>query len=420
MKSKQFFFFCILFVFLSCGKDEPEVNTVIEQYVSEPLSTENLITSFSLILNGEEQLGTVDQSTRLISFETAGANIEALRPKIEYSDKATISPSPDVEQNFEEEVAYTVLAENGEPNIYRVNVSNRPLSDANEILSFKITLNNQVIEANIDNELKEISFNAGSIDISGIVPNIEISEHATIFPESDVAQDFNNLDNYTVTAENGAQVEYKIIVNKPKITGLSTIVGIFSNNPMLLYTGVDMVVSGEFLNLDEIDSGVYLFDGENKFPLSVSDVQKTEQEFVTFYSLSFKIPNNIPTNPNYKIVYESKNLIAESEGIIDLISENVPNPTSFNQTRYQRGDVFQLTGENLPAMIAIPSNGSLYLIANSGNYDLMVNDEKTLLTLTLDSYFLFPSYYGRVDEEKTITLLGPSRRAGATIKAIFD
>tara|TARA_B100000949_G_scaffold173562_1_gene154112 strand:+ start:7048 stop:8280 length:1233 start_codon:yes stop_codon:yes gene_type:complete len=410
----------MLYAFLSCGKDEPEVITVIEPYVSEPLNTENLITSFNLILNGEEQFGTIDQSTRLISFETAGADIKALRPEIEYSDKAKISPSPDVKQNFEEEVAYTVLAENGEPNVYRVNVNNRPLSDANEILSFKITLDNQVIQANIDNELKEISFNSGSIDISDIVPSIEISEHATIFPESDIAQDFNNLNTYTVTAENGAQVEYNIIVNKPRITGVSTIVGIFSNNPMLVYTGADMVVSGEFLNVDDVDSGVYLFDGENKFPLSVSDVQKTEQEFVTFYSLSFKIPNNIPSNPNYKIVYESMDLIAESEGIIDLISENVPNPISLNQTLYQRGDVFELTGENLPEMIAIPSNGSLYLIANSGNYDLVVNDEKNLLTLTLDSYFLFPSYYGRDDQEKIITLLGPNRRAGATIKAIFD
>ncbi|KQC28666.1 DUF5018 domain-containing protein [Flagellimonas eckloniae] len=420
MKSEQFFFFYIFFVFLSCGKDEPEVITVIEPYVSEPLSTENLITSFNLILNGEEQLGTIDQSIRLISFETAGADIKALSPKIEYSDKATISPSPDVEQNFEEEVAYTVLAENGEPNVYRVNVNNRPLSDANEILSFKITLNNQVIEANIDDELNEISFNAGSIDISNIVPSIEISEHAIVFPESDIAQDFNNLNKYTVTAENGAQVEYKIVVNKPRITGFSTIVGIFSNNPMLLYTGADMVVHGEFLDIERENSKIYLFDGQNKFPLIITDIQKTDQEFVTFHSLNFQVPSDIPSNPNYKIIYEDNNLTAESEGIIDLVAENVPNPVSLNQTLYQRDDILELTGENLPEMIAIPSNGSLYLIANSGNYDLMVNDDKTLLTLTLDGYFLFPSYYGRVDEEKTIMLLGPNRRAGATIKAIFD
>ncbi|WP_108245156.1 DUF5018 domain-containing protein [Muricauda brasiliensis] len=420
IKPKHICLLWILFIFCSCNKDESEIITVVEPYVSEPLSTENLITSFVLVLNGNEELGVIDQATRLISFTTAGADILELQPKIEYSDKATISPLPNVEQNFEKEVAYTVLAENGDPNIYRVKVDNRPLSDANDILSFKVTLNNQIIEANIDNELKEISFNTGAIDISNISPIIEISEHAKIFPESEVSQNFNELNKYTVTAENGEKLEYKLVINKPKITSFRTAVGIFSNNPMLLYTGADMVVNGEFLDMDKEGSEIYLFDGQNKFPLTITDIQKTDQEFVTFHSLSFQIPRSIPSNPNYKIVYEASGLKAESEGLIDLISENAPNPISLNQTLYQKDDILELTGENLPEMIAIPSNGSLYLIAHSGNYDLIINEERTLLTLTLDNYFLFLSYYGRDDEEKSIILLGPNRRAGATIKAVFD
>ncbi|UOY07184.1 DUF5018 domain-containing protein [Muricauda sp. SCSIO 64092] len=420
MKSKSTYLLYIFFILCACSKDEPEIITIIEPYVTEPLSTENLITSFSLTLNDEEQFGTIDQSARLISFETAGADIKGLRPKIEYSNKASVSPPPDVEQNFEEEVAYTVLAENGDSNVYRVRVDNRPLSNATDILSFKITLNGQIIEANIDNELREISFNAGLMDISDIAPTIEISEHARILPESDVAQDFNDLKKYTVTAENGVEVEYKIIINKPRITGFRTVVGIFSNNPMLLYTGADMVINGEFLDMDVDNSEVYFYDGQNKFPVTISSIRKTEEEFVTFYSLSFQIPNDIPSNPSYKIVYEANGLIAESEGIIDLLAENAPNPVSLNQTLYQRDDLLELSGENLPDMIAIPSNGSLYLIANSNNYDLMVNDERTLLTLTLNGYFLFPSYYARAEEEKAITLIGPNRRAGATIKAVFD
>ncbi|MCM5662805.1 DUF5018 domain-containing protein [Galbibacter mesophilus] len=414
-----FSFICIV-LFSSCNKEEPEIITVYEPYESEPLSTENLITSFNLVINGEKITGAIDQTTRLITFETEGADIKALIPEIEYSNNATISPAPGLVQNFEDEVVYTVIAENGDPNVYRVVINNRPLSDSNEILSFKFNLNGESINARIDNELKEIKFETGSMDISNIMPTIEISKYATISPESGTVQDFNSLKTFIVTAENGDQVEYDIVINEPIITRCHAVAGIFSNSPMLLYAGTEMVVGGNFININRENTQIYLFDGQNSYPISITKEEQSENNFLINYLYYFTIPSTIPSGSNYKIVYEMNGQKMEYEVQMDILSENVPKLLSLNQTIYERGDRLELTGENLPDMMVIPSNGSLYLIQPSSSYDLFVNEEKTLLTLTLNNYYLFPSYYGREGHQRKITVLGPGRRVGPSITTIFD
>lgn len=408
----------IVSIFYSCQKDdspaEPPVVSIPEEEVV--LSAENLITSFEITLDGEVLQGNIDQVNRTITFNTAGADISSLVPTIMHSEKSTLSPAPDIPQNFDDEIAYTVIAENGDSNIYRVIINNRELSSDTSIQSFTITVNNEVIEADIDHSLQEIVFNVGSYDISAITPSIEISQYANIFPESGMTQDFNELTTYTVTAEDGGTAEYSLIINRPIINGIG---GKYTNNPILFYTGAQLIVSGQFLDMDLENSELYLFDGNNKYPLEVSSQYQNTNNFINTSSIFVQIPSNVPTYADYHVVYEINGLKSTFETSIDVLAENAPNPISLNQEQYVRDDILIITGENLTDIITIPSNGSIFIIQNGKDYDLTVNPERTELRLTLDYYYLFPSYFARPQEEKVITLLGPDRRAGATITTTF-
>jgi hypothetical protein len=116
MIKKYFTLVCTFLVLISCSKDtEPDLPIV--------LSSQNTITSFTLTVNGEIIDGTIDQMAKTISFSLVGAGLSSLKPIIQYSDKARISPLENANQNFNNEVTYTVYAENGDSNIYRVIVN---------------------------------------------------------------------------------------------------------------------------------------------------------------------------------------------------------------------------------------------------------------------------------------------------------
>src|SRR5690606_14857288 len=124
-----------------------------------------------------------------------------------------------------------------------------------------------------------------------------------------------------------------------------------------------------------------------------------------YNSFTYSFPDNIVTAADYKLKYLIDGEVKTTSTFnIDVLADNVPSVTSLNQNLYVVNDILLITGENLPDTISIPSNGSVFIIKNSNNYDLEVNNERTELTLTLDYYNLFPSYYGRTEEEKTITL----------------
>lgn len=397
----------IMVVFLSCSKEE-------EPSIPPVLSDQNLIISFKLTINNEVLNGVIDQTAKTIYFSVAGADLNSLIPTVDYSDKARLSPSETTPQNFSVEVPYTVYAENGEPNVYRVIIDNRPLSTENKILSFSVNVNNETIEAVIDHDTKFVSLDIGSIDKSALIPTISISEYSTISPQGETAQNFESPIIYTVTAENGTISEYTVIANMPEIPNYGASVHLY-------YIRASTMVSGKFLDPDKPGAELYLFDGTNKYPLTILRTESySSQERITVFNIFIKIPENVPTYNNFKIVYKTNDLEVESEYLIDIVAENAPRPISLNQDSYYRDDILIIAGENLTDMISIPSNGSIFLIENSNNYDYTVNPERTEVRLTLDYYYLFPSYFARDPQEKNITFLGPERRVGESISAIFN
>ena len=407
--SKNSFFLvsCTLFMLLSCSKNnEPDLPIV--------LSSKNTINSFKLSINGEIIDGTINSTTNTISFNLVGAELSSLVPKIQYSDKATIIPSENQPQNFNNEVIYTVTAENGESTVYKINVNNRPFNTENMILSFSVSVNNETFEGDINNDTNIISFNMGDLNKSSLIPNLTISEHATISPDPTIPQDFEVPVVYAVTAENGDIKEYTVNVNMPEIL----VNNIY--NSVLYYVRAELMITGKFLDPNKPGAEIYLFDGANKYQLPILKYEGYTGGNETIFYIYSKIPDNIPTNSNYKIIYKTNLLQIESSQFIDVVAESAPKFISLSQNSYSWNDVLVVNGENLTDTIVIPSNGSNFIVRPSNNYDYTLSDDKTQISLILDYYYLFPAYFGRPPSEKTITFLGPQSRIGESFTTIFN
>ena len=400
--------FCyVLFILLTtaCSKDEDNEEII--------LSSENKITSFELMLNGTLEKGDINDNDKSITFNTAGANLNNLIPEIEYSEDATIKPDVNSPQNFSNDIAYTVYAENGETNIYRIIVNNRKLSTENKILSFQVKLGEELIDGIIDENTKIISFNSGEYDISNVSPTIEISERATINPNPDIMQNFNNTVDYQVISESGDMNTYSIIANKPVIEDVQGLGG-FSK----YYVGATVYVYGKYINPEIEGAEIYLSDGVNNYPIEAKEIYSSFYENINYTSFNFQIPWDLPSNTNYQFIYKNDKGTFISEGQLDIMMEDAPKFNSSNQDQYSYLDELKITGENLYPQIAIPSNGNIFLITEY-YYDIRVNNDKTLLELTLDYYNLFPRYYGQGVQTKAITLFGPNSRLGESFELEF-
>jgi len=84
-------------------------------------------------------------------------------------------------------------------------------------------------------------------DVTFITPTIEISEGATIYPNSGEMQDFTNAITYTVTAEDNSQQEYVVTVNvveeNQTIPDTSGNVTVTNTNPTAVITSLTQAVN---------------------------------------------------------------------------------------------------------------------------------------------------------------------------------
>ncbi len=132
-----------------------------------------------------------------------------LRPTIEVSDKATITPESGTSLDFSTPQTYIVTAENGSSVVYET-VLNRLPSNEKSILSFHLEGRlNKMILTEINQEDSEIVINLPpGTDPTNLSPTIEVSENATINPPSQTHLDFSIPQTYIVTAEDGTTNVY--------------------------------------------------------------------------------------------------------------------------------------------------------------------------------------------------------------------
>lgn len=88
----------------------------------------------------------------------------------------------------------------------------KPKSEENFILEFKIQDKLATIVERSRNESTVTIQFTGPMDVTALVPTIQVSEGATVSPASGEAQDFTGLVTYEVTAENGTTNYYRVEV----------------------------------------------------------------------------------------------------------------------------------------------------------------------------------------------------------------
>ena len=391
--------------------DQNSYTVVVNNKISSP---ENLITQFELPINGENIAGEIDQTNNTITFDLVGADLDSLTPLVEISENATVSPS-NSSLNFNEEVTFTVTAENGDTRAYTIMVNNRELSTDSDILSFIVGINGEDIEARIDNDLKEIAFETGSFNISRLVPEITVSENATISPSSGEPVDFTKPITYTVTAENGSMREYTIVINEAYHVGTSTVIGPRTGGQKL-YTRARMFVITHFLDPNTSGAQLYLFDGENRIDLPILEVVPGENQRIISYFITTQIPENTPTNPSYSVMYERDDLRYESDSDVDVLAEDAPEITSINQTSFSRDDTIIITGTKLTGTVMVPSNGSQFILKDTDNFiDIEINAQQTEFRLLLDNQSQVRSAFPSSASSRDIIFIGPNLRLGAQI-----
>ncbi|GHA40237.1 hypothetical protein GCM10007103_22110 [Salinimicrobium marinum] len=410
---KKLCLFLLSVLALSCSKEEKP----------RELSSKNLISSFILNIDDEQLEGKIDQQENTISFSTEGKDVSSLKPTIEYSENARIAPSPNQAQDFREKVSYTVYAEDGSPNVYRVLVSNRSISSDNEINSLTFEVDGETIQASIDRNTGIVRADVPFTEINDLTPTISLPDHASIDPPLGKALDFTAPVTYTVTAENGDSRTYVVQVNEPKI---ERVIGRYFPDNQKFYVGAEAGIMGRFLMNEGVNPTVYLFDGSKKYHLENLEYHFSYTDTssgIDYYAVTFVIPDDTPTNM-YTVILEKQGYKVEFGGF-DVKFENAPNPQSLSQEIFEREDVLKIYGEHLTDGIIIPSNGSDYILynyANSSKVKIWVNEDGTEMNFEADYNYhrLYPSYYGREPQEKKITFFDPeTSRIGRSIKTMF-
>ncbi|SFN79257.1 DUF5018 domain-containing protein [Salegentibacter flavus] len=407
MKKFTFNFILILLTLsiFSCNKSDDSQEPKI-------LSNENQILDFQLPFDGTYISGEIDENSKTISFNTEGQNLEQLTPKIIYSDKASISPAENLPQDFSSEVAYTVYAESGVTEVYRIQVNNRPLSSEKKILSFNVNVNGTVKQAEINHDKHEIYLDAGDF-INSIDPEITVSEYAS-WELTDENPDYSKPVKFRVNAEDETSVIYEFHANKPEFGMVRSMV-----ERLLFYPGANIQISGKFIDLREADE-FYLIneDGSKIFPEIISEESfYYEEEHIRYYSATLKIPYSASTDV-YKLVVKIRSYRVEFDGI-DILGENVPRVSSTDKNEYELNDTLILYGENLKPYIMIPHDGSHYLIFDTGSglVNIDVNESQTELRFVLD--YRWDHFFWPRNVSKKVYLMDEDRRVGESIEVIF-
>lgn len=396
MKIKTLILILTSILLFSCSNDD-----------STKLSSENKILEFKITSKkGNVYIAKIDNIAKTITLNTKGIEMEnQMFPQIQISENATITPDKTV-QDFNQQIKYTVTAENGEKAIYTVIVNNTILSNEKKILEFKFKIDNEIFTGIVDQTSLTINITTYK-DISNISPEITISQFATISPNQ-ITQDLNNSLTYTVTAENGTSNIYKVQVIKSAITLI------------LKKCYIRAVSFGQVTNIDLVSNPnykLYLENDKNSYLLNYFDAQTYINSSGINTTFNFRFDEKILTANNYKLKIKLDGEIkSETNLTIDVLAEDAPKILSANQTSYKPYDTLILTGINLIPGVSISANGTIYNLTDSY---VTLNAEKTTLKYYMNAHQMFPSYTAEQSPRSTWVSIYYNGRYGDSILLDF-
>lgn len=205
----------------------------------------------SLVLDQYE--GMEDLASRTITVrvpETYNTD-EMSIAKLELSEGATADLAVGDKLNMS--VAHSMRVSNGD---VFLDWTIKAMRDEAKILSFKL---NGTYVGSIDETAKTISvFVPSGVDITKLVPNITVSENATVTPQSDMPLDFTNPVQFTVE-NNTAKATYTVTVKS-------------IDKPTMVFVGTANDVTG--LNAEEADACNWMLQNvSNSLYVSFADIQ---------------------------------------------------------------------------------------------------------------------------------------------------
>ena len=168
-------------------------------------SSECDILSYSI--NGEKAIITGDKITLTLPY---GTGLTGVEPEIQISEDAKLTQKPD-SLAFGKNLTYTVTAQNGDTRTYTVVLTETPISQENEMLSF--SYGSMQAEINQDKGTVKLQVPDGT-NLEKLTPTVKISEFASVYPESGQAVDFSGSDPvvYTVISQSGVTNKYRVTV----------------------------------------------------------------------------------------------------------------------------------------------------------------------------------------------------------------
>jgi hypothetical protein len=96
------------------------------------------------------------------------------------------------------------------------------------------------VQATIDEATKRITaIVPPTADVTKLIPSISVSLKAKVLPDSGKVQDFTNDVTYTVTAEDGTKVDYKVMVSRTKFSGKDILTFTFADFSPAIVAKID-------------------------------------------------------------------------------------------------------------------------------------------------------------------------------------
>jgi hypothetical protein len=181
-------------------------------------ATSKEITSFSLTGLGSDAVGNIDQKDNIIRVSIPyGSNVNNLAASFKCSEGAVVKVgsvtqvSKLTQNNFENEVTYTIIAQDGSKKDYKVKVDVEASKFEKKIKSFIIKGLESDVEGIIDNTNHVITLELpAGISLKALVPEIETSQYTTVSPKSGVGKDFSKPVIYKITADDGSTQSYTV------------------------------------------------------------------------------------------------------------------------------------------------------------------------------------------------------------------
>lgn len=168
-------------------------------------SSECDILSYSI--NGEKAIINGDKITLTLPY---GTDLTGAEPEIQISEDAKLTRKPD-SLVFGKNLTYTVTAQNGDTRTYTVVLTETPISQENELLSF--SYGSMQAEINQDKGTVKLKVPDGT-NLKKLTPTVKVSDFASVYPESGQAVDFSGNDPviYTVASQSGVTNKYRVTV----------------------------------------------------------------------------------------------------------------------------------------------------------------------------------------------------------------